>query len=172
MPIKKAVTRHGPLASTAADVAAAEFIVVAPQLPTRGDVWYRYRQAVDEIVHQVREVYQVDTERMYLTGFSFGGNGVFDLALKQSEHWAALWPVDPTCVPQEDPGRPVWLSSGQISRGSERAFVEGLKLQRSGEYAGSDRVYLDRGHDHAGTAKHAYQDEAIYRWLLSKQLPE
>jgi poly(3-hydroxybutyrate) depolymerase len=142
---------------------------VAAQLPTRGDVWYRYADAVQEIVQQVRARHRVNPQQTFLTGFSFGGNGVFDLALGQRDLWAALWPVDPTRVPQADPGRPVWLSSGAVSRHSAHAFIQRLHLKPPQGAEPGDRVYVDQGQDHVGTARLAYQDERIYRWLLSKQ---
>jgi predicted peptidase len=170
LPIEQALTRHGPLAATSSPRITAEFIIVAAQLPTRGDVWYRYAAAVQEIVQQVQALHRADPRRTFLTGFSFGGNGVFDLALAQRELWAALWPVDPTRVPSADSGRPVWLSSGEISRRSARAFIQRLHLQPLHDAEPGERVYVDQGQDHVGTARLAYQDERIYRWLLSQQL--
>jgi dienelactone hydrolase len=171
MPIRQALTRHGPLAATASP-AAAEFIAVAPQMPTRGDVWYRYADAILEIVRQVQAEHRGDPQRTGLTGFSFGGNGVFDLALVQRGFWAALWPVDPTRVPQRDPELPVWLSSGEVSRRYHRAWMERLRMEAPHPGEPGDRVYVDQGQDHVGTARLAYADDRIYRWLLEKRLPD
>ena len=171
MPIRQALTRHGPLAPGSAPVARSEFVVVAPQLPARGDLWYRFAEAVGRIVRQVQEQHRADPERSYLTGFSFGGNGVFDLALTQRSSWAALWAVDPTRVPSADPGRPVWLSSGEVSRGRAGGFIGRLGLEPPGAAGPGDRLYEDRGLDHVGTAAGAYRDEEVYRWLLAKRLP-
>lgn len=172
-PIEQALTRHGPFRATSASVATSEFIVVAPQMPVSGDFWHRYADAVREIVQQVQELHQGDAARTFLTGFSFGGNGVFDLALKQPDLWRALWPVDPVRVPHEDLEQPIWLSSGQISRRSEARFVQRLHLERlQSEHADTvilhDRIYVDQSQDHVGTATLAYQDDRIYRWLLSR----
>jgi predicted peptidase len=171
LPIEPAMTRHGPLAPGSAPLATAGFVVVAPQLPARGDLWARYADAVDELVGRVQRDHPVDPARVYLTGFSFGGNGVFDLALRRREPWAALWPVDPTRVPPADPGRPIWFSSGEISRLRDDAFIRRLRLGTSHGPDPGDRVYEDRGQDHVGTARLAYQDDRIYRWLLSRTRP-
>jgi len=167
---REALTRHGPLRSDSSPL-AAQFIVVAPQLPEQGDVWHRYAAAVHDIMKQVQTRYGGDPERTFLTGFSFGGNGVFDLALAQPGLWAALWSVDPTRVPRRDPGLPVWLSSGAISRRLQAVFDAALRLEPAGPGSPGDRVYTDEGMDHVGTATLAYQDERIYRWLLSRQHP-
>ncbi len=168
-PIEPALTRHGPLAAGSSAIAATEFIVVAPQLPARGDLWRRYADAVEQVVRRAMTDHAVNPGRVYPTGFRFGGNGVLDLAPERPELWAALWPVDPTRVPAADPGRPVWFSSGAISRLRARAFIRRLRLQDAAGTEPDDRVYEDRGQDHIGTARLAYPDDRIYRWLLSKR---
>jgi predicted peptidase len=171
-PVREGLTRHGPLAGSSASSAAGEFVLVAAQMPARGDLWLRYTGQVQEIVQEVQALHGVDPERMYLTGFSFGGNGVFNLSLEQRGLWAALWPVDPARAPREDPGLPIWLSSGQISRRNAEKFIRRLRLQPLNDAEPGDRVYEDQGQDHVGTARLAYADERIYRWLLSKRLPD
>lgn len=169
MQIRKALTRHGPLASCVPRI-TDRFIIVAPQLPVRGDLWHLHAGAVREIVEQLRARHRGDPRRTFLTGFSFGANGVFDLALQQPGFWKALWPVDSTRVPDADPGCPVWFSSGEISRTRAQAFIERLALQPLPHDAEpGDRVYVDQGEDHVGTARLAYRDDRIYRWLLSHQ---
>jgi predicted peptidase len=169
--VEEVIDRHGPLRPGSAPRAREAFVVVAPQLPTRGDIWHRYAGEVRRIIEAVRAEHGGDPGRTYLTGFSFGGNGVFDLALEQPGFWAALWPVDPTRVPHEDPQRPVWLSFGEVARYRKAGFIRALELQPVGAAADGDRLYLDQGADHVGSARLAYGDERIYDWLPSKQLP-
>src|SRR5687768_16453486 len=79
MDIVEAMRRHGPLKGGQAAAAADRFIVVAPQLPAlrRGDNWAEYAAAVRDIVAAVPGR---DPGRTYLTGFSYGGNGVLSIA--------------------------------------------------------------------------------------------
>lgn len=170
LPIRRGVTRHGPLRRGSSRRAVREFILIAPQLPQPGDIWYLFADAVLAIVKQVQESFQGDPHRTYLTGFSFGGNGVLDLALVQRNFWAALWPVDPPRVPASDPGHPVWLSFGEVSRRRKEEFIRALNLKHAGGTVHGDRLYLDEGQDHVGSAELAYRDEKIYSWLLSKDL--
>ncbi|HEX2208772.1 MAG TPA: hypothetical protein VHG93_13925 [Longimicrobium sp.] len=170
MDIHRALTLHGPLRAGNPPVAREEFIVVAPQLPVRGDLWGGQADAVGGIVRRVQAEHGGDPARTYLTGFSFGGNGVFDLALALPGIWAALWAVDPTRVPRVDPALPVWLSSGAISRRIQMVFNATLRLMADGAGPPGDRVWTDQGVDHVGTATLAYGDERIYRWLLEKRL--
>jgi hypothetical protein len=168
-PIEEALTRHGPLRPGNPVTALEKFIIVAPQMPICGDFWLRYADQVHQSVKQVRHRFGGDPQRTYLTGFSFGGNGVFDLALNQPGMWAALWAVDPTRVPDRDPGCPVWLSIGILSRPRQKSFAGALGLNPLADPAGSDRIIHDQGADHAGSAMLAYRDERIYSWLLSKK---
>lgn len=165
--MRSGLTRHGPLRPGAPDI-VRRFIVVAPQLPFRGDLWPLYAGEVAAMIEEVLSTSGGDPKRTYLTGFSFGGNGVFDLALKDATLWAALWPVDPTRVPPKDPGLPVWFSSGQVSRSQSSGFIERLRLMPPGKDPANDRIYMDDGLDHVGTATAAYGNRAIYEWLLSK----
>lgn len=165
-PTATALTRHGPLHPQSAGALGDRFIVAAPQLPFGGDIWHSYGRAVSAIVSEVQAVHGGDPVRTYLTGFSFGGNGVFDLALADPARWAALWAVDPTRVPRADPGLPVWLSFGEVSRRSRSGFLQALKLHAPSGNGAGDRVGIDEGEDHVGAARRAYRDRRIYDWLL------
>jgi len=87
--IHRALSLHGPLRSSSAARARQEFIVVAPQLLIGGDLWGRYADVLRQIVSEVRSEHGGDPWRLYLTGFSFGANGVFDLGAAQADLWAA-----------------------------------------------------------------------------------
>jgi len=156
VPPEVALTRHGPLSPTAAKIAAEEFILIVPQLPFAGDIWHRFAHDVKTIVEAASERHGGDAKRAFLTGFSFGANGVFDLA--GSGLWRALWPVDPTRPPKVDTGVPTWLSVGQVARSRKAAFMRALPKA----------VCVDEGDDHVGAARRAYADERIYRWLLEQ----
>ena len=159
--IERALRLHGPLAPSAAAIAKREFVIVAPQLPTAGDIWARHADDVRGLVAGICVKHAVEAARMYLTGFSFGGNGVFDLGLAQPDLWAALWAVDPTRVPRKAPAQPLWLSAGEAARAQKHEFRRALALG-----AADKRIWTDGGEDHVGAARAAYGDERIYSWLL------
>lgn len=165
--IRRALTLHGPLRASSSPRVREEFIVVAPQLLIGGDLWSRYADVLRQIVSEVRSDHGGDAQRLYLTGFSFGANGVFDLGAAQPDLWAALWAVDPTRVPSRELKRPVWVSIGEVSRNRRQTFVDALGLE---EDAAGDRVWRDEGLDHVASAASAYADERIYDWLLAKTL--
>lgn len=156
--IFEALTLHGPLAPRSVQW-RERCVVVAPQLPRAGDVWHRFGSDVASIVDSVAQRTNADRTRLYLTGFSYGGNGVFDLA--RACDWAALWAVDPTRVPVAPFQQPIWVSIGEAARPQSNVFAAGLGLTTTG-----DRVLLDEGLDHVACAAHAYSDPQILAWLL------
>jgi hypothetical protein len=164
-----ALTMHGPLRAGNPAAAVDRFVIVAPQLPLAGDLWYRHSPAVHDIVSRESQQHGCDVQRWYLTGFSFGGNGVFDLALAQPDTWAALWAVDPTRVPERDIARPLWLSFEEIARHQFSAFIARLSLEPADETLTRDHVWTDDGENHVRTAALAYGNERAYDWLLSKR---
>lgn len=70
-----------------------EFIIVAPH--GRGQTGYRDFGEVDifEAMEEVNRRYQIDSERIYLTGHSMGGGGTFRLATRYPHLWSAVAPM-------------------------------------------------------------------------------
>ena len=168
LPLDRALTLHGPHRPDTPAFVQEQFLIVAPQLPVGGDLWHRYASEVRNLVERLIETHRADAQRVYLTGFSFGGNGVFDLALLQPGFWRALWPVDPTRVPASDPRLPIWLSFGEVARYRKGDYIGFLDLKPPEQAPEGDRVYVDKGDDHVASARRAYRDERIYSWLLSR----
>lgn len=169
MDIEMAAASHGPLREGNPPQVTEDFIVVVPQLPAedKGNRWYKYADAVRDLVRQVQVKYGGNPKQTYLTGFSFGANGVFDIALSTQGFWSALWPVDPTRVPKADPKCPTWLSLGEKSRDNKNLF---LKVVPASAVEGNDYVYEDRNLTHVETATSAYKDAQVYAWLKNKHL--
>jgi predicted peptidase len=108
--------------------------------------------------------------RTYLTGFSYGGNGVLEIGVRQPDVWAALWPVEPTRPPERSADRPIWVSAGQRARKHKEAFRNVWRVQdrvRPNAAPHPERVYEDRGFHHVRTAIEAYREGDIYDWLLT-----
>ncbi|WP_051231540.1 carboxylesterase family protein [Stutzerimonas azotifigens] len=166
-PLEQALTRHGPLHPGNPPAVRRDFILVAPQLPQAGDHWLRFDAALLQILEWVLAAHPADPARCYLSGFSFGGNGVFDLGIAHPRRWAALWSVDPTRLPRSPVVTPLWLSIGQVARRLEMRFIESLELSPAGSEPQGERLYLDEGADHVGSARLAYRDPRIYAWLLA-----
>lgn len=122
--IVQAMSDHGPLADNASPIGRESFIIVCPQLKyPGGNIWYDQRSKVLKIVKAMHEYEQGNPNATFLTGFSHGGHGVFDIAEELSGiRWKALWAVDPTRPPTEKPIIPTWLSASREARKSVGAY--------------------------------------------------
>jgi predicted peptidase len=67
------------------------FIVIAPQCPA-GEMWTDAEMLVS-LIQNVCDSFSVDTNRIYLAGYSMGGAGVWFVAYKYPEKFAALAPM-------------------------------------------------------------------------------
>ena len=71
-----------------------QFFILIPQ--SRDGCWNSdsedSRRAM-EILSSVEKKYRIDPNRIYLTGMSSGGAGVWNLAIRYPDRWAAIVPV-------------------------------------------------------------------------------
>jgi len=68
------------------------FIVVSPQCP-QGQWWTEKVEVLINLLDDIINRYNVDTERVYLTGLSMGGYGTWTLAAAHPERFAAIAPI-------------------------------------------------------------------------------
>ena len=85
----------------------------------RGDLFYRGLGEKDvlETLEMATKIFNIDHDRIYLTGFSMGAMGTFDLGLKYPHLWAACVPV---CGKLQNPllidnalSLPFWIHAGK-----------------------------------------------------------
>jgi hypothetical protein len=158
---------HGPL-KPGSSLPANDFIVLVPQLPgLGGDVWKDYAAGLDEILSAAKAEFNADLHHAYLTGFSYGANGVLDIGDRQEGRWAALWPVDATRPFGQNLKRPpIWLCYGSETRLENEVTSEGfLEIDPSETCPNGDKIVSNSGKKHVSTATYAYQDRRVYMWL-------
>jgi predicted peptidase len=127
--LQVAMTRHGPLSASSGSAATQRFVIIAPQLTAPGgDVWNSRADQVKAIARSAADKYQGNPSQIYLTGFSYGGNGVLDVGFRQRDVWAALWPVDPNRCPVNRADRP----SRAALAGEQIIILWGVGCCRSG----------------------------------------
>jgi len=159
------VKRHGP-PKLVAEGKKLPCIVVSPQCPQPGWSPMVLHALVDELTEKLR----VDESRLYLTGLSMGGFGVWTTAVERPERFAALVPIcgggDPIAV-RRLKDVPVWLFHGRLDPLVPVAKSE--ELVRALESAGGHSkltIYDDLGHD---CWTRAYDDPELWTWLFSQR---
>jgi len=153
-----------PIIQMVSEGASLPLIVLAPQCP-EGETWID-PDLVVAMLDEVLASYRVDPDRVYLVGYSMGGEGAWLLAYRHPELFAAVAPMSGFCNPlwaTRLARLPVWAFHGAkddlISVTQTEAMVAELRKQR-----GEVKVSIDpeRGHSPPSRAEH----EALIAWLL------
>lgn len=141
------------------------FIVVSPQCAK--DRWW---QAVELslLLDEIVEKYQVDEDRIYVTGLSMGGFGTWSLVQHAPHRFAAIAPIcgggDRQFVKQYK-HVPIWIFHGAKDRAVpvERSLemADALKKQQASPKL---TIYPNAEHD---SWTETYNNPELYTWFLS-----
>lgn len=144
------------------------FIAVSPQCP-EGKMWST-ENWFGSLYKELTKKYLVDTSRIYLTGISMGGGGVFDVAKDYPDTFAALVPL---CAWSSNTDRicnlrktPIWTFHGSEDQLVPISQTES-KVKALQACKGNIR-YTRLENDGHGI-QWLYEDQAsydIYEWML------
>lgn len=177
---------HG-MADFASDKLMAEYpaFVIAPQCPD-GKQWVEVPWSADEhqmpkepsqplrqtleLLAALQNEFSIDADRLYITGLSMGGFGVWDTIQRHPDLFAAAAPVcgggDATLAEQIK-NVPVWAfhgdADGAVKVRRSRDMIAAMKA------AGGEPKYTEYkgvGHD-SWTA--TYKDPELYKWLFAQK---
>jgi predicted peptidase len=183
------VRKHGPPKLISQFPSLQGSIIVSPQCPS--DSWWR----VDALHALVEEVIadrgDVDRDRLYVTGLSMGGYGIWSFLSHFPDYFTAAIPIcgggDPFRLPANRPpvkqgianeflpdglksaGRiPVWAFHG--SDDGSVPVVESEMMIDLLEEGGntSARLTTFPGVGHVGAWERAYDDPEVWTWLFSQ----
>ena len=147
------------------------FVVISPQLPESQERWdpVEMKALLDAVLVDLR----VDRDRMYLTGWSLGANGVWTMAARYPDLFAAIAPV--AGWGDVDSARtlrnlPVWDFHGARDTNvlPDESVTMVTALRREG---GTVRftLYPDLDHDCWSTV---YGTAELYEWFLRHSRPQ
>jgi predicted peptidase len=152
---------------------ATRFIVVSPQCP-HYEVWSD--DAVLQLIDRVSADNPVDSSRVYFTGLSMGGFGVWSIGLRHFQRFAALVPIcgggrvsDVAAAAKKDPVAlrqlGVWAFHGANDRvvplEESARMIEALRL--AGVPDVKFTAYPDCEHDSWSAT---YLNPELFTWLL------
>ena len=141
-------------------------IVISPQCPSNKN--WTAGKWFESFYQELKDKYNIDESRVYLTGMSLGGFGTWDIASRYPEYFAAIMPLcgggRPNMV-ETLKDIPTWVFHGEVDRkvkiGRSEEMVEAL------QEVGSKPIFsVLKGQGH-GIQK-VYSDQNIYKWLLSQ----
>ncbi len=141
------------------------FVIVTPQLDSELNGWTA--QQLDALLDHLLATYDVDPDRVYAMGHSWGAYGVWDWACRSPGRLAAIAPVsgEPnTDLVREMKQVPVWAFHGAMDK--EVWPHEDQKMIRMLARLGDDAkltMYPDLGHN---AWQRTIQNREVFEWLL------
>lgn len=144
-------------------------IILAPQCP-EGVVWNNLVFALKKLIDNVAESYNVDRDRISITGISMGGYGTWEMGMAFPNFFSAIAPIcggglSWRCDVIKDV--PIWAFHG------DRDDVVPLRnsmemVDRVNQFGGNARLTIFHNVDH-NSWEEAYTSSNVIEWLISKK---
>lgn len=148
-----------------------DFIIISPQCPSNltwvSEEWFL------KTFEDVKSKYRLDTNRVYLTGMSLGGEGTWYIAEKYPYLFAAIAPVCGRTSTirsinkdvEKIANLPIWIFHGALDkvypvRESDDIYNKLIKINENVIYT----RYSDLGH--GATHDTTYKNDDLYKWFL------
>jgi predicted esterase len=146
------------------------YIVIAPAWGKEGQVDYGYSAAEHaDILNALRDAcrrFSIDTDRVFISGHSMGGDAAWDLAVSHPDLWAGVVPIVARAdkyisLLWENMARvPFYLVGGEFDGDKTKHNALDLDRYLTHNYNATVVEYLGRGHEH-------FSDEIIrlFDWM-------
>ncbi len=142
------------------------FIVVSPQCPA-DDQWVFHSVDLRGLLDDICQRYPVDTSRIYLTGLSLGGSGVWHMAAHYPDTFAAIAPICADAhrkIADRLTTVPIWAFHGELDDvvPSDRSKI---MVEAVNQLGGNARLtlYPDLSHN---SWDRTYANPDLYAWFL------
>lgn len=147
---------------------AGRFIVVVPRCP-EGQQWDP--DTLNALLDEVQAKYRIDPDRVYLTGYSMGGTGVWTIAMEHPERFAAIAPVCGRVInvlAYRLKDMPIWCFHGDKDDMVDFSFSVQMvaKLKDAGAKDVQFTVYPGVKHN---AWDPTYSNPELYEWFLSNK---
>lgn len=147
------------------------FVVLSPQAPSAGGWGYSTR-AFAALLDDIEAHYQIDPDRISLTGWSMGGYGVWWMAKAMPDRFAALVPVAGGYIynaKQLCPLSkiPTWVFHGKKDRNVQ--FIQSQVVVKALQQCGGEPIFTQYDDaEHYVAMDRAYHDPKLIEWLLAQ----
>jgi hypothetical protein len=150
------------------------FVVLSPQLSNSYGSWQPFY--IEELISYAKKNLGIDENRIYVTGLSLGGGGVWSFVSKEAnaKEIAAALPVCGTCM-LNNPGSvakanlPVWAfhakNDTRVSVNCTLGAIERINLLKPNPKA-KQTIWASGNHS---IWDKVYNDKGTYEWLLSQK---
>ncbi|MFA1563328.1 carboxylesterase family protein [Aliivibrio fischeri] len=123
---------------------------------------------IDKIVIKNKNI---DPNRIYITGLSRGGQGVWNAMLQRPKLFAAALPIAGSSDPSEAKTIatiPIWVFAGDLDEVTNVKFSREMvdSIIRAGGSTANVRYTEIEGGNHEASWKTAYNNSDVYKWLV------
>jgi predicted peptidase len=154
-----------------ADATRWPFVVVMPQKPDQSRQWADYTEDVLACLADAKARFNIDPDRVTLTGLSQGGAGTWAIGASHPHLWNALVPIcgfgDAQSLAPKVADMPIWCFHGDaddiILPEESRKMVAAMKA------AGGQPVYTEYPGVNHNSWDRAYAEAELPAWILSKR---
>ncbi len=149
------------------------FIVMSPQATSQQYGWYPSLKTIEAAVDELMQEYNIDPDRIYVTGLSMGGYGAWALMMDAPERFAAVAPVvggyyynpKDLCALKD---KPIWIFGAKRDRNVP--LKESERVVKALQGCGMDPKFtVFENADHDMGWELAYTTTDIFEWLLSQR---
>lgn len=153
-----------------ADVSKWPFIIIFPQKSSPDTSWKDEESTALLTLEATQNEYNVDASRLYLTGISQGGYGVWSIGSAHKDMFAAMAPIcgwGDKSMAESLVGVPIWAFHGDadsvVPVSSSHLMADYLKAA-----GGACQLTIYPEVDHNSWDK-AYREEKLNEWFLEHQ---
>ncbi|MEQ9310121.1 MAG: prolyl oligopeptidase family serine peptidase [Balneolaceae bacterium] len=144
------------------------FYMIAPQNPYTSGFWDD--RVVDKLVDEIIKNHNIDASRIYLTGMSRGGYGVWRMAINNPGKYAAMVSVCAASIPLIYTNRlenlPVWFFHGEKDNVVPvEVSIKAYEKMKANNQNVKLTLYPDANHD---SWTETFLNNELYEWMLSQ----
>lgn len=123
--------------------------------------------------HLLEQNTNIDVKRIYITGLSRGGQGVWNAMMQKPGFFAAALPIAGSADPSQADkltAIPTWVFHGSADQVTKIEYSREMvdAIIRSGGSTALIRYTEIEGGDHASSWTTAYANSQVYRWLMKQ----
>lgn len=123
-----------------------------------------------ELIHTLIRSYNIDSNRIYVTGFSMGGEGTFDIISRDPDLFACAVPlasVADTAKATEIKDIPLWVFHGGEDNVNEakysRMMIDAIKRK------GGNPIYTELPGLKHNILNEVYGNDEVWKWMFEQQ---
>lgn len=134
------------------------YIVIAPQYAPDKQTAYGYtvreHRAIEAAIKDAKKRFNIDSDRVFLTGHGMGGDATFDFALSHSDLFAGAVPISGLCrehaslYRDDDPRLPIYVINGEMDRASREVNASDLGYMMKRNHDLLYCEFVGRGYDY------------------------